>query len=208
MGTSNQQCKFTLQLLLRQELLRRGYIVGQMGTEPSSALFGLDETIHFGYSGTVQDSGEKFVENINFKMHCIDEKEPDLILAGNQAGTIARYAFNIAHLRIPELEFLLGVNPNIVVLCVNAYDDIAYIKRSIQAIESVIATKVVALAISPLIYPNDWYLMNEKKVLAEEKQLDETIEKLVVELNLPAFAILPGENAERLVNLLIACLCK
>lgn len=208
MGTSNQQCKFTLQLLLRQELLRRGYIVGQMGTEPSSALFGLDETIHFGYSGTVQDSGEKFVENINFKMHCIDEKEPDLILAGNQAGTIARYAFNIAHLRIPELEFLLGVNPDIVVLCVNAYDDIAYIKRSIQAIESVIATKVVALAISPLIYPNDWYLMNEKKVLAEEKQLDETIEKLVVELNLPAFAILPGENAERLVNLLIACLCK
>lgn len=48
-GTSSKQGKFTLQLLLREKLMKKGYLVGQLGTEPSSLLFGMDECFHFGY---------------------------------------------------------------------------------------------------------------------------------------------------------------
>lgn len=42
-GTSCQQGKFTLQLLLRRLLAQEGYKVGQIGTEPSSLLYGMDK---------------------------------------------------------------------------------------------------------------------------------------------------------------------
>ncbi|MGI0010738.1 MAG: hypothetical protein ACREAE_04980, partial [Nitrosopumilaceae archaeon] len=48
-GTSAQQGKFTLQLALRYELQKRGYRVGQIGTEHQSGCFGIDFTFPSGY---------------------------------------------------------------------------------------------------------------------------------------------------------------
>ena len=47
-GTSAQQGKFTVQLALRRELLRRGYRIGQIGTEHQSELFGMDFALPIG----------------------------------------------------------------------------------------------------------------------------------------------------------------
>lgn len=206
MGTSNQQCKFTLQLLLRKKLLEIGYNVGQLGTEPTSMLFGMDSTIHFGYSGTVDKEGTSFIEYINEEIHRIDQKNNDIIIVGNQAGTIPRFAYNVAHLRLLELEFLIATNPDCVVLCVNIYDDIDFIARSILAIENIIDTRVVAIAISPMEYKSDWYLMNEKKTLVDHDKLFLFQEMLKKRFNIPAYSILFGDNIENILSCVISYL--
>lgn len=203
MGTSNQQCKFTLQLLLRKKLIEIGYNVGQLGTEPTSLLFGMDSTIHFGYYGTVNREGASFVEYVNEELHKIDKKNKDIIIIGNQAGTIPRFAYNIAHLRIPELEFLVASNPDCVVLCVNIYDDITFIERSILTIENIIDTKVVAIAISPMEYKSDWYLMNEKKTMTTEDKIVSFQKILNEKFKIPAYPILFGDNIEKILGCII-----
>ena len=47
-GTSSSQGKFTLQLYIRKKLMEIGYAVGQIGTEPSSELFGIDYSFPIG----------------------------------------------------------------------------------------------------------------------------------------------------------------
>ena len=203
MGTSNQQCKFTLQLLLRKKLLEIGYNIGQLGTEPASMLFVMDSTIHFGYSGTVNKEGSNFVEYVNETIYKIDKKNNDIIIVGNQAGTIPRFAYNVAHLRLQELEFLIATNPDCVVLCVNIYDDIDFIQRSILTIENVIDTRVVAIAISPMEYKSDWYLMNEKKTLAADDKIFSFQKVLNRRFNIPAYPILSGDNIENIASCII-----
>ncbi|MDE6947171.1 MAG: S8 family serine peptidase [Anaeroplasmataceae bacterium] len=203
MGTSNQQCKFTLQLWLRKKLIEVGYDVGQLGTEPASVLFGMDGTIHFGYSGTVVKEGTFFVEYINEEIHKIDQKNKDIIIVGNQAGTVPRFAYNVNHLRLMELEFLLAANPDCVVLCVNIYDDLKFIFRSIQTIENIIDTKVIALAISPMVYKSDLYLMNEKKTLADDKEIKSFQTLLAEKFHIPAYPILQEDNVENILNCII-----
>lgn len=203
MGTSNQQAKFTLQLFLRKKLIELGYKVGQLGTEPSSAIFGMESTVHFGYHGTVKKDGIIFVEHINNELHFIDKMDKDIIIVGNQAGTVPRYAYNIDHLRIPELEFLLAANPDCVILCVNIYDDRDYIDRTINAIENIIDTRVIALAVSPMMYKGDWYLMNEKKTLVSEEKMNDIIDEFKRHFNIPAIPILGENNIKKLTQYII-----
>lgn len=49
-GTSSRQGKFTLQLILRKHFTELGYVIGQIGTEPTAALFEMDADFHFGYN--------------------------------------------------------------------------------------------------------------------------------------------------------------
>lgn len=204
MGTSNQQAKFTLQLHLRKKLVEIGYQVGQLGTEPSSALFGMESTVHFGYQGTVRKDGIIFVEHINSELHLIDKMNKDIIIVGNQAGTVPRFAYNIEHLRVPELEFLLATNPDCVILCVNIYDDQDYIDRTINAIENIIDTKVIAIAVSPMSYKGDWYLMNEKKTLLDEHKMNDAISALTKRFRIPAVPILGEDNIEKIIQCIIS----
>ena len=58
-GTGSQQGKFSLQLKLRDRFKQEGYRVGQLGTEPSSLLFGMDEVFPCGYGSKVKLSDER-----------------------------------------------------------------------------------------------------------------------------------------------------
>lgn len=79
-GTSSKQGKYTLQLLLRKMFQRDGYNVGQVGTEPSAELFGMDEVFPMGYNGTVELEGNDFIRSLNNIMNKIDCKEKDIII--------------------------------------------------------------------------------------------------------------------------------
>ena len=52
-GTSSNQGKFTLQLILRRELIKRGFRLGQLGTEHHSLLFGMEAAFPIGYGAPV-----------------------------------------------------------------------------------------------------------------------------------------------------------
>ena len=149
-GTSSRQGKFTLQLYLRKELMYRGYRVGQLGTEPSSLLFGMDEVYPMGYHSSVYIQGFDAVRYLNDCMNRISEKENDLILVGSQSGTLSYDTGNIAYYALPQYELLMGTLPDAVVLCVNPFDDRDYIRRTIQFIESATEGKVIALCLFPM----------------------------------------------------------
>jgi uncharacterized NAD-dependent epimerase/dehydratase family protein len=202
-GTTNQQGKFTLQLQLRKQLLNNRYNVGQLGTEPTALLFGMDDVYPFGYASTVDMEGTIAVEALNEIMHHIDIKNPEIILTGCQAGTVPMYFSNLAQLHVEQIEFLLGTQPDAVVLCVNMFDDFDLIRRTISGIESLVDCKVIALALSPLIFPNDWYMMNSRKALAEPKDIDNFKNNLKERLGMDSFVIGNDDEIEQLYNVCI-----
>lgn len=162
-GTTKSQGKFTTQLQLRYKLLEKGFSVGQLGTEPNSYLFGIDEMYPFGYNGITGKNEFHEITHINYLMHQIDNKNPDIILVGSQSGTIPMAYYNIGQLPIKQMSFLIATKPDGVILCVNIDDDFLYVKRSLQAIESIGRNRVVGISIYPFSYVNGWGIINKKK---------------------------------------------
>ncbi len=149
-GTSARQGKFTLQMLLRERLLNKGYSVGQLGSEPSALLYGFDEVYPFGYNGTVSISDFEAISELNSQMSRIASKDYDIILVGSQSGTVPYDIGNLAQFPIKQIAFLYGTCPDAVVLCVNPYDDTDYISRTVFFIESAVNCKVIALCLFPM----------------------------------------------------------
>jgi uncharacterized NAD-dependent epimerase/dehydratase family protein len=150
LGTSTKQGKFTIQLELRKMFMEAGYSVGQLGTEPSALLFGMDEVYHFGYGVENSFTCEENIFYINYLINKISQKNPDIIITGGQSASVP-YAFsNISFLNTRPFEMLAGTLPDIVILCVNVYDTFEYIDRTIQCIENFCITKVICI----VVYPN------------------------------------------------------
>lgn len=151
MGTSSKQGKFSLQLNIRRLLQEKGYKVGQLGTEPSSLLFGMNEILPMGY-GTEQFEirGEDIIHAVNMLIGRIEDESPDLILLGTQSHTIPYSMGNLMFYPVFVHDVLWGAEPDAVILCVNIEDDIDYIKKTIKYIESVVDTDVICLSISPI----------------------------------------------------------
>lgn len=150
-GTSSRQGKFSLQLALRKKLLSRGYKVGQLGTEPSSFLFGMDECIHFGYDSDLVPSGFEFVSLVNSLLHNIDNQKVDIILTGCQSATLLTNEGNLAYYPVQQMNFLLGTLPDAVVLVINPEDEEYMIDKTIALIESCVRTKVIAIVVFPMV---------------------------------------------------------
>lgn len=100
-GTSSQQGKFTLQLILRENLINKGYTVGQIGTEPTAFLFGMDDCFHFGYNSTLEITRYDTIEYMNAKINQISESKADIIIAGCQSGTITYNPGNLDEYTLP-----------------------------------------------------------------------------------------------------------
>lgn len=149
-GTSSRQGKLTLQLKLRRIIINQGYTVGQLGTEPSSLLFGFNAAYPMGYNSTVDVSGFDAIQMLNQLMGKIEDDNPDIIIVGSQSGTIPYSSVNLSFYTTPQLEFILGTQPDLAILCVNSNDDIDYVRRTIMTIEGLVRCKVIGLVIFPL----------------------------------------------------------
>lgn len=150
-GTSSMQGKFTLQLKLRSLFQEKGYIVGQLGTEPTSLLFGIDEIYPMGYNSILEVHGHDAISTINYMLYKIESKNPDVIIVGSQSNTIPEYNSNLIFYPTKQLEFLLGTMPDLVILSVNIDEDIDHIHDTIKSIEGLSKAKVIALVIYPVI---------------------------------------------------------
>lgn len=193
-GTTKQQGKFTLQLQLRENFLKNNYKVGQLGTEPNSLLFGMDKIYPFGYGTTLETNGYKMITDINNLIHEIDLNEPEVILIGSQSGTTPMLYNNLGQIPLAQLQFLIGSNPDIVILCINFDDDLEYIKRTIQTIEGLGDTTVIALGIYPFEYKNDWNQFNNKKRKVEVEKIVSYKEFILKYFNKKSFII--GDDSE------------
>jgi hypothetical protein len=87
-GTSRQQGKHTLQMILKRKLEFIGYRVGFIGTEPSAYLFGADFTYPMGYNNSVKVRGEDSIITLNEAVHLCERNDPDIIITGSQSSTV------------------------------------------------------------------------------------------------------------------------
>lgn len=203
-GTSKQQGKFTLQLLLRKYLIEMGYRVGQIGTEPQSLLFGFDYVIPLGYESFNDMNANELIPLVNYQLHEIEKKGADIILVGAQSGTIPRAFNNMCYINSQILDFLCGVTPDAVILCINYHDKLDYIKRTITTIESLGDCKVIALCLFPLGFLNDWDLMNNKKTKLSDDLLVQRKKYIEQRLNYPVVILGEKNMIEQVVEYLQA----
>lgn len=180
-GTNSSQGKFTLQLYLRKIFMEKGYNIGQLGTEPTSELFGMDEVYHYGYSVENYPPFEHTVMKINQLMHNIEDKNPDLILTGLQGGVIPYTNFNLSYYTNRQLELLSAILPDVVILCVNPEDDIDFIQQSIKFIESYVQTHVVACVVFPMRINESFQFFGNKREM-DRKECEYIIKKFENEL--------------------------
>lgn len=196
-GTSSKQGKFTLQLMLRRELIKRGFNIGQLGSEPQALLFSFDSVYPMGYNSTVQISGYDAISYLNSELHRIEMKHPtDLIITGSQSSTIP---FSFGHLNqytFPCIDFLMGTCPDAVLLCVNCFDSVSYIRRTIGFIESSVDCKVIALVVFP-VDRRQSSIFHSNTVI----NLDSICSSLQREFSIPTYIL--GENIDSICDTVV-----
>lgn len=201
-GTTSKQGKFTLQLILREKFLRDGYCVGQIGTEPSAYLFDMDLCFHFGYHSTTNINRQNMVSYLNSEINNISQKGVDIIISGCQSGSVTYDFGNAKYYTFSQSEFLLGTLPDAIVLCVNSYDEIDYVRRTIQYLESCVDSKVIALVVYPMGY-ND-QLGRSRLVHLSDTELNKIAYMLFSQFNIPAYILGKESDMEKLYTTVIA----
>ena len=185
MGTSSKQGKFTIQLEVMRELKKRGVNVDGIGSEPTSVFFGYSQMFPFGYGSNNTCSARTIVRLLNDMVWELESKDVDLILTGCQSGTIAYDLRNERLLPVEQYHYLLGTNPDGVILCVNEIDEIEYVRRTINFIESAVTAKVIAIVLS------ETHNMHSYSVLGNEMLVEErlSVECLEKEFGRPVFSL-------------------
>lgn len=191
-GTSSKQGKFTLQLELRKRFIKEGYRVGQLGTEPHSELFGFDEVFPMGYNYNIELSDQECIPAINNKMHQIELKNPDVIIVGGQSSTIPYYYGNTIYISQFQQQLLYATVPDCFVLVVNAYDDIGYIKKTINYLESI--GQVLAIVVSPVLPKVALGKMTFKKNIS----IEESAETFGGQFKLPVYMLTSESDLDEL----------
>ncbi len=169
-GTSSQQGKFSLQLELRKKFLLEGYLVGQWCSEPQGYLFDFDEIFPLGYGSNIHFSEKQIIHYINNQLYLIEKKEKDIIISGTQSLTLCENLYNTIFYPSLQNSILSALQPDCVILVVNSYDDIEYIKRTIMYIESVCNTKVICLVISFKAINKTWSSMELSTRIIDEEE--------------------------------------
>ncbi len=198
MGTSSKQGKYSIQLALKREFLKRGIKADGIATEPSGLLFGFSHVYPFGYGGAGYIPSSIMINILNEKVWELEKDGCEIVLTGCQSGTVTYDFRNMTYLTTEQYSYLLGVNPDGVILCVNTFDEMKYILRTKSFIESSVNAKVIAVVISESRYNK------EKGIFTGVKNLNliskEDVEK---SLNIPTFSLSDlniGELADVIID--------
>lgn len=196
-GTSSQQGKFSLQLILRRKFLEAGYEIGQIGTEPQSGMFGMDYVFPMGYHRAIHIDEWQTVLLLNERINELCDKGKEIILVGSQAGTVVYDTGNLNRHTFIQNAFFQGTNPDAVVLTVNPYDEIEYVERTIHYLESGENTKVIALVVFPMDIDEHWRGMDYKKHKLSYAEFCEKKQRFI-SFGLPIFLLGNHEDMDRL----------
>lgn len=75
-------------------------------------------------------------------------KAIDIVITSSQSGVLLYDIGNMIQYNLPQFSFLLGTQPDAVILCINPFDEMDYIMRTKLFIESSVDCKVVAFEVS------------------------------------------------------------
>lgn len=198
-GTSSQQGKFTLQLILREKFLNDNYKVGQLGTEPSAILYGMDECYHFGYNAQSLMRADQAIMYINGLLQNISLKNPDVIMVGSQSNILPSEFGHINGYAIKQIQFLLATNPDVVIFCINEFDELNVIERSIKLIEASVDCSVIALVVFPITF-NYEHGNNFKRMQMSKTQFQILKKKIEENFHKPTYLLGNKTDMDELYN--------
>lgn len=199
-GTSSRQGKFTLQLALRKMLLEKGYRIGQIGTEPSALLYGMDYVFPIGYHSSVYIKEYDTIRYLNNAIYHLCEDNNDLIIVGTQSGTVPYDMGNLAQYNISQHLFLLGTQPDAVILCVNPFDEPDYIERTISYIEAAVNSKVISIMVFPMDMKDDWAGIYGQRIALSEERWYLIKEQLSKRLSIPVYRLGAESDLNKIVE--------
>ncbi|MFZ2647287.1 MAG: DUF1611 domain-containing protein [Lactococcus chungangensis] len=207
MGTSPKQGKYSLQLQLRRQLINEGYKVGQFGTEPTGYLFGFDAVYPYGYNSSVKISGNDSIYTINRMLAEIERTKPDIIIVGSQSQTIHYNTGNLAFYSVHNTELLLGSEPDGVILVVNFDDPYEYIKRTINYIQSIQETTVIALVVYPINKDTKWSVLGSYSSTCNIEELINFQKEIYKETGKKCFIANEDKNIKLVTEEIISFFC-
>lgn len=202
MGTSSRQGKYTLQNMLRQLFISNSYHVGCISTEPNGYLLGMDYTFPLGYQALLEISEHEKIQIVNQMVHELCENN-DIILAAGQANSIPFASYMLDTFPVKQNAFLMGLQSDLIVLCVNPFDEIDYIHYTIQYLEGISQCKVCSLVLFPMTYYHDWRGTFGAKQRMNEEGITEHCTWLEKTLSLPCYSLDDFRSIEKLFTFLI-----
>lgn len=198
-GTSSKQGKFNLQLEIKQEMEKEGYSIGQIGTEPNSELQNFDFTYPNGYGTNNRFSNGEEIMFLNQLTHSLENK--DLIIVGTQSNLVPYFQGHINAFPLVQRNVLLGVQPDAIILCINSFDTIEYIQRTIDYVSAYYEIMVIALVLYPIEKKIDHLTGKYTEKSLTEIELLNCITNFEKEIKLPVF--INGKNINLLAKLCI-----
>lgn len=200
-GTSSKQGKWSLQLKIREILEEKGYRTGHLGTEPHSLLFHNTQMCAIGFNSEVKLNQTSAISLFNYLMHTL-ERSSDILLFGTQSNVIPYSFGGLATIPIYTYELICACEPQASILCVNEWDEIDYIKRCIQYLESFCGNKVIALA---YFFKDNYEKWDNSGLSINELKYDYSkIEKIKEETQLPTYNMGDKNEVEMLCDDIIA----
>ncbi|WP_160196921.1 S8 family serine peptidase [Senegalia massiliensis] len=206
-GTSSNQGKFTTQLAIRNKLQEYNYKVGQIGTEPHSELFGIDETFPLGFQGDIKIPIDNYISYLDYIIKKVALKKPDIIIAGSQSGIIPYGIYTIPrdNYTLPSIAFLMGINADAYILTVNPSDSLKYIEESLKALEFIGKGKVIAISMGRIskkkVGFNTSELIINEKISADDYFIKKN--KIENKFNIPVFDTYYNNDVYNLVEHII-----
>lgn len=117
---------------------------------------------------------------VNNMLHNIEENNPDIIITGTQAETVAASIACAKNIPREQSYFLYGVNPDGFVLICNYFDDVDYVVRTIKCAEAINGAQVIAVVIFPVDNDLRWSVLGNKQLVVNEQELADKKSKLQI----------------------------
>lgn len=125
-------------------------------TEWEAKIFGMDITFPIGYNCMIRLSDTDMLLAVNQMLQEISSKDVDIIITGSQAGLIPVDWSNTKYITNRHQVYFQGISPDIIVLCINPYDNINFIKKTIHVAEGMSNGKVIGIVCYPLDVDSSW----------------------------------------------------
>lgn len=125
----------------------------------------------------------------NHMMSYMDNKNPDIIMFGNQANTVPFHVGGPQDYPVVQHELILGCQADAYILCVSEDATMQYIKRIISYLEGVYNSKVIAVVLSTLSTKYRWSTVSSGYSEMSPCIKDKFMIELAQNFNLPIFAL-------------------
>ena len=97
--------------------------------------------------------------------------------------------------------YLIGTQPEAIVLTINPFDDFTYVKRTIAFLESAVDAKVIAVVVYPITIADDWTGFYGKRHTLTSDEYANIKDYYQSQLNIPVFNL--NESVDSLREIII-----